>query len=50
MAKAYGMYAEGPIERPADLVPALRRAVERVKAGEPVLIDVMSQPRRGGAR
>ena len=45
MAKAYGMYAEGPIERPADLGPALRRGVERVKAGEPALIDVVSQPR-----
>ena len=45
MAKAYGMYAEGPVERPADLAPALRRGVERVKAGEPALIDVVSQPR-----
>ena len=41
----YGMYAEGPIKRPADLGPALRRGVERVKAGEPALIDVVSQPR-----
>ena len=45
MAKAYGMYAEGPVEHPADLGPALRRGVERVKAGEPALIDVVSQPR-----
>ena len=45
LAKAYGMYAEGPIEHPADLAPALRRGVERVKAGEPALIDVVSQPR-----
>ena len=45
MAKAYGMYAEGPIEHPADLGAALRRGVERVKAGEPALIDVVSQPR-----
>ena len=45
LAKAYGMYAEGPVERPADLAPALRRSVERVKAGEPALIDVVSQPR-----
>ena len=45
MAKAYGMYAEGPVEHPADLAPALRRGVERVKAGEPALIDVVSQPR-----
>ena len=45
MARAYGMHAEGPIEHPADLGPALRRGVERVKAGEPALIDVVSQPR-----
>ena len=45
MARAYGMHAEGPIEHPADLAPALRRGVERVKAGEPALIDVVSQPR-----
>ncbi len=45
MARAYGMYAEGPIENPSDLGPALRRGVERIKAGEPALIDVVSQPR-----
>jgi thiamine pyrophosphate-dependent acetolactate synthase large subunit-like protein len=45
MAKAYGMHAQGPIEQPADLGPALRRGLERVKAGEPALIDVVSQPR-----
>ena len=45
MARAYGMYAEGPIENPNDLGPALRRGVERIKAGEPALIDVVTQPR-----
>ena len=45
MAKAYGMYAEGPIENPRDLGPALRRVVDRVKAGEPALLDVLTQPR-----
>ena len=45
MAKAYGMYAEGPIENPSDLGPALRRTVDRVKAGEPALLDVLTQPR-----
>ena len=45
MAEAYGMYNEGPIESPGDLTPALRRALERVRAGEPALIDVVSQPR-----
>ena len=45
MAKAYGMYGEGPITDPAALVPALKRGIERVKKGEPVLLDVVTQPR-----
>ena len=45
MARAYGMHAQGPIEHPTDLGPALRRGVERIKAGEPALIDIVSQPR-----
>jgi len=45
MAKAYGMFSIGPIENPADLGPALKRAIEVVKRGEPALIDVVSQPR-----
>jgi thiamine pyrophosphate-dependent acetolactate synthase large subunit-like protein len=45
MAQAYGMYAEGPISDPKDLAPALKRGVERVKKGEPVMIDVVTQPR-----
>ena len=45
MARAYGMYSEGPIDNPTDLGPALRRGVERVKTGEPALLDVVSQPR-----
>jgi acetolactate synthase-1/2/3 large subunit len=45
IAKGFGMYAEGPIENPADLAPAIRRGIERVKKGEPVLIDVVTQPR-----
>ena len=45
MAEAYGMYNEGPIDNPNDLAPALERALERVRAGEPALIDVVSQPR-----
>ncbi|HYV63330.1 MAG TPA: thiamine pyrophosphate-dependent enzyme, partial [Bryobacteraceae bacterium] len=40
IAKGYGLYAEGPITDPKDLAPALKRGVERVKKGEPVLIDV----------
>jgi thiamine pyrophosphate-dependent acetolactate synthase large subunit-like protein len=45
MAKTYGMYGEGPISDPKDLAPAIRRGIERVKAGEPALIDVVTQPR-----
>ncbi len=45
MAQAYGMYGEGPIEHPKDLAPAITRALERVKRGEPALIDVVTQPR-----
>jgi acetolactate synthase I/II/III large subunit len=45
MAKAYGMYSEGPIDNPNDLAAAYRRALQRVRAGEPALIDVISQPR-----
>jgi thiamine pyrophosphate-dependent acetolactate synthase large subunit-like protein len=45
MAKAYGMYSEGPIENPKDLAAAYSRALARVRAGEPALIDVVSQPR-----
>jgi len=45
MAKAYGVYGAGPIDNPNDLGPAIRRAIEVVKRGEPALIDVITQPR-----
>jgi len=45
MAKAYGMYSEGPIDNPNDLGPAIKRAIEVVKKGEPAMIDVVTQPR-----
>ena len=45
MAQGYGMYGEGPIADPAQLVPALKRGLEHVKRGEPALIDVLTQPR-----
>lgn len=45
MAKAYGMYGAGPISNPNDLGPAIKRAIEVVKKGEPALIDVITQPR-----
>jgi thiamine pyrophosphate-dependent acetolactate synthase large subunit-like protein len=45
MAQSMGIYAEGPIERPADLGPALKRAIAVVKRGEPALVDVVTQVR-----
>jgi acetolactate synthase I/II/III large subunit len=45
MAQAYGMYGEGPITDPKDLAPAITRALNLVKRGEPALLDVITQPR-----
>ena len=45
MAKSMGVYAEGPIENPHDLAPALKRAIAVVRKGEPALIDVVSEGR-----
>ena len=45
LAKAYGMFGVGPIENPNDLGPALKRALDVVKRGEPALVDVVTQPR-----
>ena len=45
LAKAYGVYGQGPIDNPNDLGPAIKKAIEVVKRGEPALIDVLTQPR-----
>ena len=45
MAETYGMFGQGPISDPKDLGPALKKAIEVVKKGEPALIDVLTQPR-----
>ncbi|MDQ6618914.1 MAG: thiamine pyrophosphate-binding protein [Pseudomonadota bacterium] len=45
LAKAHGMWSEGPITDPAALGPALKRAVAVVKSGAPALLDVVCQPR-----
>jgi acetolactate synthase-1/2/3 large subunit len=45
LAKAYGVYGQGPIDNANDLGPAIRKAIEVVKRGEPALIDVVTQPR-----
>ncbi len=45
LAKSMGWYAEGPISDPKDLAPALKRAVEVVKKGQPALLNTLTQPR-----
>ena len=45
LARSMGWYAEGPIDRGEDIGPALKRAIERVKAGQPALVDVLTQKR-----
>jgi acetolactate synthase I/II/III large subunit len=45
IAEGMGVHAEGPITDPNDLGPAIRRALEVVKKGEPALVDVVTQGR-----
>ena len=45
MAKSMGWYAEGPIDQPAEIAAALKRALKRVKAGQPALLDTITQKR-----
>lgn len=45
MARSLGIHGEGPISDPKDLGPALKRGVEIALRGEPVLVDVVTQPR-----
>ena len=45
MAKSMGVWAEGPIERPEDIGPAVARALEIVKSGKPALVDVICRHR-----
>ena len=45
MARSMGVHAEGPVTDPKDLAPAIRKALAVVKAGQPALVDVVSQPR-----
>ena len=45
LAQSMGVYAEGPIDNPRDLGPALARAIAVVKKGEPALVDVVTQAR-----
>ena len=45
LAEGMGVWSAGPITDPAQLAPALRRAVEVVKRGQPALVDVVTQTR-----
>ncbi|HMJ22597.1 MAG TPA: thiamine pyrophosphate-dependent enzyme [Terriglobales bacterium] len=45
LAQSMGVRAEGPITDPVDLGPAIQRAIAAVEAGEPALVDVVTQPR-----
>ena len=45
MARSMGWYAEGPIESPDGLAEALTRAIAQVKAGQPALLDTITQKR-----
>jgi thiamine pyrophosphate-dependent acetolactate synthase large subunit-like protein len=45
MAQSMGVEGIGPIEDPNDLSEAIRRGIEVVKSGDPVVIDVIAQPR-----
>jgi acetolactate synthase I/II/III large subunit len=45
LAKSMGWYAEGPIEHGKDVGPALKRAIAKVKAGQPALLDTICQKR-----
>ena len=45
VARGMGVHAEGPITNPSELGPAIRRALDVVKRGEPALVDAVTQPR-----
>lgn len=45
LAEGMGVWSAGPVTDPAELAPALRRAVETVKRGQPALVDVVTQTR-----
>lgn len=45
IASGMGCWSDGPISEPADLAPAIRRALDVVDNGEPAFVDVVCQPR-----
>ena len=46
LARSFGWYGEGPIEQPADIAPALKRAIAAIKQeGRPALVDTIVRKR-----
>ncbi len=45
LALSMGWYGEGPIDDPKKVAAALKRAIAKVKAGQPALIDTITQKR-----
>ena len=46
LACSMGVYGEGPVERPEEIIPAVKRAIKVVKElHAPALVDVVCQPR-----
>ncbi len=45
LAASMGWWSMGPIQDPKELGPALKKAVEVVKSGQPALLDTVTQPR-----
>ena len=45
LAQSMGVYGVGPVSDPAELGPAIGKALEAVKRGEPALVDVVTEPR-----
>lgn len=45
LARSFGWYAEGPITKVTDLREALPRAIEKVRQGQPALLDAITEKR-----
>ena len=45
LARSMGWHGEGPIDDPKKVASALKRAIARVKSGQPALIDTLTQKR-----
>jgi acetolactate synthase I/II/III large subunit len=45
LARSMGWYGEGPIDDPKKVAAALKRAIAKVKSGQPALIDTLTQKR-----